>query len=269
MKRNDRVYEFIYRKKAVTSGDLSRFAGEEFGWSYEYLRRKYLRRMIADGRLLRIRKGLYAARNPHDIDEPLPDKYLIGSKIRDDYYLGYHTALELLGAGHSANNGCYVAIPKGSSFRPFELEPLHFQGIQTRDLDTEVTTIRMNFGTVRASNPSRTFVEVLHRPELAGGFEEAILCIEGLGGVEIKGIIKVLDTSDNRTLDRKVGYVLEKLSGISPYYGGITENDLATIEKRIGDGTLFVDRNLPSRRVKRWKLYVPDFLISLLEEGVR
>lgn len=264
MKKNEQVYKFIYQKQVVTSEKLSSFAKEEFGWSYEYLRRKYLHKMIKDERLLRIRKGLYAARNPYETEEPLPNKYLIGSKIRKNYYLGYHTALELFGAGHSQNNGCYIAIPKDSYFRPFRLDRLYFKGIQTQDLDTEVTTLTMNFGTVRLSNPSRTFVESLNRPELAGGYEESILSLEGFGGIEIEGILKMLAIYDNLTLNRKVGCILEQFSKTSPYYGNIAENDLKAIERRIGDGLLFVDRNEPSTLIKRWKLYVPEFLIDYL-----
>jgi len=268
MKRYEQVYGFIYQKKVVTSEELTRFARDKFEWSYDYLRRKYLHKMIKDRRLMRIRNGLYAVRNPHETAEPFPNKYLVGSKIRDVYYLGYHTALELLGAGHSVNNGCYISIPKGSNFRSFELGSMYFQGIQTEDLKKEVITLRLNFGQVRLSNPSRTFVEALNRPELVGGYEEAILSLEGLGGVELKNLLKVLDIYDNRTLDRKVGCILEHLSKISPYYEGIGERDLDIIEKKIGDGLLFIDRNQPSKLIKRWKLYVPQFLIDYLEEGV-
>jgi len=268
MQRNKQVYGFIYRNKVVTSEELSHYVREEFGWSYQYLRRKYLSKMIMDGRVMRIRNGLYAARNPYETDEALPSKYLVGSKVRDDYYLGYHTALELLGAGHSVNNGCYIAISKGSYFRPFKLGPLHFQGVQTRDLQTGSITLSMNFGDVKLSNPSRTFVEALHRPELAGGYEESIQSLEGLGGVELKDILKVLDLYDNGTLDRKVGFLLEQFSNNSPYYSGFTENDLDAIEKRIGSGFLYIDRSLPSKLAKRWKLYVPQFLIDYFEEGL-
>lgn len=267
MNRTDEVYAFIHGKKVVTTEELSRYARTEYGWDYNYLYRKYLYKLVSDGRLLRIRRGLYAARNPYDRDESLPDKYLVGSKIRADYYLGYHTALELLGAGHSVNNGCYVAVPKKNPFRSFELGSLYFQGILTRDLDTEVTKINMKYAELRLSNPSRTFVEVLLRPELAGGYEEAILCLEGLGGVKSQGIRKVLDIYGNDNLTRKVGYVLDRLSESSPYYEDIDEKALEDIEKRRGDELLYIDKNVPSTLVKRWRLYVPQFLINYLEGG--
>lgn len=267
MNRTDQVYSFIFQKEVVSSDELSQYASTVFGWNYKYLYLKYLRKLVTDGRLLRIRRGLYAARNPYNPGQSPPNKYLVGSKIRDKYYFGYNTALELLGAGHSVHNGCYIAIPQSRPFRPFELTPLHFQGILTRDLHTEVMTLELNFGPVRLSNPSRTFVEVLLRPELAGGYEEVILCLEGLGGVELGGIINVLDIYGNDNLNRKVGSILEKLAKTSPYYESITEKDLEEIKARIGDGLLYVDRNVPSTLVKWWKLYVPQTLINYFKEG--
>ena len=76
----------------------------------------------------------------------------------------------------------------------------------------------------------------------------------------------MIDIYDNRTLVKKVGCILEKLSKTSPYYGSITENDIGAIEKRIVDGLLYVDRKLSSTLVKRWKLYVPQYLINYLKE---
>lgn len=267
MNKTDQVYAFIYLKGAVSSEELAHYADTEFGWDYKYLYLKYLRKLMNDGRLLRIRRGLYAARNPYDPDEPLPDKYLLGSKIRKKYYLGYHTALELLGAGHSVHNGCYIAVPRSNPFRSFELPPLHFQGILSRDLDTEIIMLDLKRGPVRLSNPARTFVEVLLRPELAGGYEEAILCLEGLGSVEPSGILKVLDIYGNDNLYRKVGYILEKLVETSPYYEGIGTRELDRIMLRIGDGLVYIDRNVPSILVKKWKLYVPETLIDYFKEG--
>ena len=266
MNKTDQVYAFIFRKGVVSSEELTHYAYKEFGWDYKYLYHKYLRKLIGDGRLLRIRRGLYAARNPYDPREPLPDKYLVGSKIRKKYYFGFHTALELLGAGHSVNNGCFIAVPRSNPFHSFGLMHLHFQSILTRDLDTEIMTLELKHGPVRMSNPSRTFVEVLLRPELAGGYGEAILCLEGLGGVEMDGILKVLDIYGNDNLARKVGYVLDKLVKTSPYYQGIGTRDIDTVRQRIGDGLVYVERNVPSTLVKKWKLYVPQTLIGYLKE---
>ena len=268
MNKTDQVYSFIYRKKVVTAKELTHYANTEFHWSYKYLYLKYLRKLVREGRLLRIRKGLYAARNPYDPYQSPPNKYLVGSKIRENYYLGYHTALELLGVGHSVHNGCYIAILQTHPFRPFEMESVHFQGVLSRDIDTEVITVELNNEPVRLSNPSRTFVEVLLRPELAGGYEEIILCLNGLGGVELKSILKVLDIYKNDNLTRKLGFVLERLSTTSPYYDSITDNDLEKIEARIGDGLLYIDKGASNTLIKRWKLYVPQTIINLFEEGV-
>jgi len=148
------------------------------------------------------------------------------------------------------------------------MESVHFQGVLSRDIDTEVITVELNNEPVRLSNPSRTFVEVLLRPELAGGYEEVILCLNGLGGVELNSILKVLDIYKNDNLTRKLGFVLERLSTTSPYYESINEKDLERIESRIGDGLLYIDKGVPNTLIRRWKLYVPQTIINLFEEGV-
>jgi len=70
-----------------------------------YIYRKYVKRLITSGKLQRIRKGLYIVLSPLEEQEGyVTDKLLIASKIRNKYYLGFHTALEYYGCASSFYN---------------------------------------------------------------------------------------------------------------------------------------------------------------------
>lgn len=87
-----------------------------------YIYRKYIRRLIESGKLKRIRKQLYMVLSPlEDPERPLVDKFLIASKIRDNYYLGYHTALEHYGCASSLHNEAYISIKAEDRFDPSSL----------------------------------------------------------------------------------------------------------------------------------------------------
>src|SRR3990167_10286787 len=61
-----------------------------------------LKYYLKGGRLINIRRGLYAVVPPNSsVDNTLIDSYLIAAKVSDDSVLGFHTALELHGAAYS------------------------------------------------------------------------------------------------------------------------------------------------------------------------
>ena len=50
------------------------------------------------------------------------DRYTIASKVREEYYLGFHTALELHGCAYSWFNSVTVCLGPGAHFRSFEFQ---------------------------------------------------------------------------------------------------------------------------------------------------
>ncbi|MBU4255957.1 MAG: type IV toxin-antitoxin system AbiEi family antitoxin domain-containing protein [Thermoplasmatales archaeon] len=257
MDKTDKLYAFAMERKIVTSDELAQFAENIFGKNYQYLYIKYLRRLMADGRLKRVRRGTYAAVNIYEKQRPPPDKYLIGAKLRGTYYLGYHTALELHGSAYSAYNSCYVAAPDNMKFRPFKYDNLSFKSVVTRNLKTEIHTLKYLGQDIHISSPSRTFVECVYRPDLCGGYEEAVKSLDGLGGTTAKGILASLALYKKDSLYRAVGYFLEWMIKNSPYYGHIRDGDLEKICSSIGKKPTYLMKCKKTKIIERWNIYVP------------
>ena len=260
----EEVYKFVIQKEIVTSEELTHFSQEQIGKDYKYIYKKYLFPFLKEGRIKRVQKGMYAAVNIY-IDEDLPaDRYLIATKVRPEYYLGYHSALELHGCAYSAFNTMFISTTRSNSFRPFSFENVKYQPVRQKDVDTEVITIKYRKKEIRISSPSRTFVECINRLDLVGGIEECLKSLDGLQGVDISGVTKVLNQYHNNRLMRSVGFFLEKMSDHSPFYGHIDNRVLKVFEDGIGKAPMYFDQGVASEYNKRWNLYIPKELDGLM-----
>src|SRR5665648_944067 len=101
-RKRDILYKKLLEKTVVTSGEIEKAALEitELTLSpaliSKYIYGEYTAKLLAEGKLQKIRRGLYAVLSP--LEEPenhISDKFFIAGKIRDSYYLGFHSALEL------------------------------------------------------------------------------------------------------------------------------------------------------------------------------
>ncbi len=97
--KKEKLYLEVLPLKVVTFEEIVAKAGKIKLKDPSYIHRKYVKKLVDEGKLQRIRKGLYAVLSP--LEDPLkhvPDKFLVGAKLRDNYFLGYHTALEFYGS---------------------------------------------------------------------------------------------------------------------------------------------------------------------------
>ena len=269
MNKTERLYAFTLGRQVVTSKDLALWSRENLSKDYKYLYSKYITRLLAQGKLVRICRGIYAAVNVYAsgfLDNPsiLPNSYLIGSKLRDDYYLAYHTALELHGCAYSVTNDTYVAVPDRGKFRPFSHDPLRFFCVVSRDTSTEVMVRRIAGHDVRVSSPSRTFVECVRRPDICGGLEEVLKSLDGLRGVTQEGLDASMAVYGYDILYRSIGFFLELMRRESPFYDAITSEYIETIRSRTGATHRYLLEGVGSELDERWGLYVPRGLHDVL-----
>lgn len=225
----------------------------------EYIYRKYVRKLVQEGKLQRVRRGLYAVLFP--LEEPrkhIPDKFLIGSKIRDGYYLGYHTALEFYGSAYSRYNEVYVCVKNKDRFDPFQYRGLKFRPVFVKDTDLGVEKKKYLGRGIRVSSKERTFIDSLHRVQYAGGWEECLKSLQGMGGLNFNNTYKYLLKYDNELLFRKVGFVLELLRNTSVFYEHIDDNMLSKLQDNIGENPRYLTEGGPVTFNKKWLLYVPE-----------
>src|SRR4029077_2353191 len=83
-----------------------------------------LKQHVAAGRLLNIRRGIYA-RVPEgeNLDRFQVDPYLIASRLSKDAVIAYHSALKFLGKAHSVSSRLTYLTER-------RLKPFEFQGTQ-------------------------------------------------------------------------------------------------------------------------------------------
>jgi predicted transcriptional regulator of viral defense system len=266
MKKIEMVYAEILKQQVVNIDNLNEIISLVFEKpiNYKYFYNQYLSKLIRENKLARIRKGLYYGIDIYSDKKSAPDKYLISAKLKKNYYLGYHTALELHGCAYSSYNRCYIVIEPESKFGSFSFGNMGFQAVFHKDISRFVEKIKYSGQSIRVSNPSRTFVECLDRPDLCGGWEEVLKSLDSLGNVKINEILKVLKKYGKQILYRKCGYVLDIMMEHSPYYGHIKEQKgLPLIDKN--NSELFIEKNNRGKYIPKWNLFVPFDFVELIK----
>jgi predicted transcriptional regulator of viral defense system len=95
-----------------------------------------LARHLAAGRLVRVRRGLYATvpRGVRAAQVPV-DPYLVATKLRPDAALAYHAALQFHGRAYSIWRRFHY-LTRGRA-RPFSFRELEFVPVRSRMNETE------------------------------------------------------------------------------------------------------------------------------------
>jgi len=258
LSKTDALYKEILRKKVVRFDDIVDLAEKTLEQNFDrsYINNVYVQNLLKSNRLERIRRGLYAAIPPTD-SGPIVDKFLIASKIRENYYLGFHTALEYHGCAYSAHNETYTCLRPQDRFTPFSFHSYIFKPVFIDDLETEIEEKEYRDHTIRISSKERTFIECLDRVDYAGGWEEALKSLEILGGLDFKKIRDFVIQTDKQILVRKTGFVLELLKKRSMFYEHLPENTLEEIKKKVHGVPTYLIRNIGGPLNPNWSLYVP------------
>ncbi len=225
------------------------------------------------GRILRIRRGLYAT-VPTGLrpDTWQADPFLIAGKLADDAILAYHTALEFHGKAQSVYevfNYLTKAAVRHLTFRSIQFHGVRFPKV-LRDAKKENAFVKKSERQglyVSVTSLERTLVDVLDRPGLAGGWNEIF---RSLGGVEYFNLDHVVEYSDllaNATTSSKVGYYLE-LRRESLY---VEEKHLKPLYERRPKHPHYLDRRnrKAGKFVRKWNLIVPPEIFDRSWEKVQ
>jgi predicted transcriptional regulator of viral defense system len=169
-----------------------------------------------EGRLLRIRRGLYAVVPPGTSPEDCPvDPYLVAAKSADDAVLAYHTALEVHGKAHSVFERFFYqsnAPLRPTTFRTYRFECVLFPKA-LRDKGKQefaTTTVERSGLEVRVASLERTLVDLLDRPDLGGGWEEVWRSLESVEYFDLDLVIHYVQLLAKKTTAAKVGYYLQQ-----------------------------------------------------------
>jgi len=255
------LYNALLPMKVVDFNDIIKKASTiiKATPSRRYIYRKYVNKLIQNGKLHRIRKGLYIVLSPLEKPEKhTVDKLLIASKIRAEYYLGFHTALEYYGCASSIYNEAYICVKPNDRFNPFQYKRFSFKPVFVKDVAFQVEEKRYQNSTIKVSSKERTFLDSIDRVQYAGGWEESIKSLQGLGGLNLEKLPTLLHKYKNDNLYRRAGYVLELLKKRSPFYEHVDDQLLNEIQSHVKGPPRYLINRKKGVLQRRWKLYIPE-----------
>jgi len=224
-----------------------------------------LKQHVAAGRLLHLRRGLYAS-VPRGVDAEshAVDPYLVATKLADDAVVACHGALQFHGKASSLWSRFHYltrARQKRFAFRTLEFVPVQAPStLRGRaDLGGGVVEHRHAGGVARVATLERTLVDVLDAPERSGGWEEVWRSLEMVEYFDLDAVLAYTRLLGSALTAARVGFFLEQhresLMVEAKHFNALRA--LAPAQPRYLDS-----RREPGRLVKDWNLVVPERVLA-------
>lgn len=257
--------DFFRRHPVFTGNDLAAHLadyGEVGPRGQEALLAYHQRR----GRIVRVRRGLYAVVPPGSDAESFPiDPYLVAAKLTPDAVLSHHTALEFHGRASAVwGHRVYSTTrpPSPVTFRSDVFRGVGFPAALRR-VGAELMDVQEAERAglpVRVTGLERTLVDVVDRPDLAGGWEEIWRTVGAIEFVDLDRIVAYALKLDNATTIAKVGLVVSQHQDTWM----ITDRQLRPLRDRRPRRPHYLDRSrrVSGHLVKDWNLVVPSEVLD-------
>jgi len=252
---------FFVKHPVFTVEELDEYLGKENRTRDSLL--AYHRRY---GRIISIRRGLYAVVPPGSSPESAPvDPYLLASKMTTDATLGYHTALEFHGKAYSVFNKIYYLCGRNSQpllFRSYEfisvLVPKALRGHPSELFGLK--QYERSGVAIRATNLERTLVDVMDRPDISGSWEEIWRSLESVEYFKLDDVVEYALLLGNATTASKVGFFLDQHRSER----NVNDAQLDRLRTLRPRQPHYLDRNnrKGGQLVAAWNLVVPDVVIN-------
>ena len=184
----------------------------------------------------------------------IADQYMIASKVREDSYISFHSALDYYGV---KNQVFYVVYVSGKK----KFENFEFEGYEYTFVNSKYDFGIMEEGKVRVTDKERTVIDCIDRPELAGGSEELFLSLELIGKLNGEKILEYLKKYNSQKLYAKVGFMLENMNNVFCVETGVIEE----CRKNINKGTYYFDSDTKrngNKFIGEWNLIVPEIFLT-------
>ena len=220
---------------------------------------------VAAGRLLRLRRGLYAT-IPRGLDpkKAVVDPYLIATSLAKDAVVAYHAALQFHGKAHSISSRFTFFARR--RMRPFRFRGAQFVPVQVpaalralRGGGGGVIEQRHAGGLVRVTTLERAMVDVLDAPGYGGGWEEIWRSLETVEFFDLDSVIAYALRLGSALTVARVGFYLEQHREELM----VEDRHLKRLRAHAPAQPRYLDRRRkPGNLVSKWNLIVPGELLS-------
>lgn len=218
------------------------------------------------GHLVRVRRGLYFVVPLGLTPETSPvDIFLLAGKVATDAILAYHTALEFHGRAYSSFKQIYYV--SSMQQRPWSFGGYTFHRIappvalaRKHRIDTGVKLVSHSGEHIRVATLERTLVDVLDRPDLAGGWEELWRSLESVEFFDLDAVVEYAIRLANSTTAAKVGFFLEQHRETLM----VQDSHLSALRRRRPVQPHYIARRSqePSVLIRDWHLLIPRSLLN-------
>lgn len=220
---------------------------------------------VASGRILRVRRGLYATVAPGADARAAPvDPYLVATHLAPDATVAYHAALQFRGKAYSVWHRFHVLVE--GQLRPFRFQDGEFVGVphpkplrDRPDRGGGITLEPYAGGEVRVTTLERTLVDVLDQPGLSGGWEEVWRSLEQVEYFDLEAVLAHADALGSALTAARLGFFLEQHRDAL----FVEERHLAALRKQAPKQPRYLDATrMRGRLVKGWNLIVPERVLG-------
>lgn len=218
---------------------------------------KLLSRWAKKGWLSRVRRGLYVPvpLESRTADIPLEDAWIIADKLYSPCYIGGWSAAEYW----DLTEQIFRTVIVMTTERPRERKPI----IKGTGFLLRTVADKAMFGLkavwrgqvkVNVSDPTRTILDMLNDPKLAGGLRSTVDMFINYMSSEKKDLgllIKYGDQLGNGAVFKRLGFLLEK-------YAEDQQDFIEACRNRLTTGNAKLDPAVKAEKlVTRWRLWVP------------
>ncbi|MBS3813861.1 type IV toxin-antitoxin system AbiEi family antitoxin domain-containing protein [Candidatus Bipolaricaulota bacterium] len=239
-----RVYSKLFSKRVINTEDVKEILGDP------HKSADYITNLREKGYLKKVRRGVYAVVPPNLVEGDFnPDKFLVAGKLKDDYYISYHSALELHGVAQSTYNTVWITTKKPA-------DSFNYKSISYRFVFTKyyfgLRDINRKGVRVTVSDREKTFLDCVRRIKYSGGLEELIKSLHNFPDLNWEKLLDYLGKFEENSLYQKTGFVLDNVDLKVPKQ--VTEK----LQKEVGNKTYYLDRDRESSYLEKWNLMVPN-----------
>ena len=213
---------------------------------------------VRSKKIVKVRNGLYIHVDVSGY--PLTTKFELATKIAEDAFVCYHSALEYFGVANQVFNTVTVGSKK--RFNDFTFDDIDYI---RKPAKHDVQIMNIVTAAVRVTSLERTVIDCLVDIDAGGGIDEILNALDQIRVLDETKLLETLKAYDSVFLYQKAGYVLEHFKDKFMLTDSFFEECKSKLTNQIK--YFLQDEYKDIEFNSKWKLMAPKNLKSRLNGG--